>query len=320
MKNFILLGIALVCITFSYARKTSSTRLLYWNIQNGMWDGQTDNYARFTQWVKNQQPDICVWCEAQKLYRSQTADREVETEQQCLERWKKLAKDYGHKYVRLSAHRDNYPQLITSRYPIDMQKRIVGNGKDSIVSHGASWSVVKVNGKRLNIVTLHTWPQSFGFGIKDKKKREESARRCDGDRYRKMEMEYICKETILRHPDANQEMWMMMGDFNSITPADDNYYHQGKNASAYLLHDYILTHTPYVDIIKHCHPDTPCLSTPHRRIDFVYLTTPLVDKVTRAETIWDDYTTPVRNKDKISNFWHPSDHCPIIVDFNWNQP
>ena len=134
------------------------------------------------------------------------------------------------------------------------------------------------------------------------------------------EMEYICKETILRHPNANQEMWMMMGDFNSITPADDNYYHQGKNASAYLLHDYILTHTPYVDIIKHCHPDTPCLSTPHRRIDFVYLTTPLVDKVTRAETIWDDYTTPVRNKDKISNFWHPSDHCPIIVDFNWNQP
>ena len=42
--------------------------LLYWNIQNGMWDGQGDNYDRFVAWVKAQDPDICVWCEAASLY------------------------------------------------------------------------------------------------------------------------------------------------------------------------------------------------------------------------------------------------------------
>ena len=27
-------------------------RLLHWNIQNGMWDGQNDNYDRFVEFVK----------------------------------------------------------------------------------------------------------------------------------------------------------------------------------------------------------------------------------------------------------------------------
>ncbi len=61
-------------------------RLLYWNIQNGMWDGQTDDYRRFTSWVAAQRPDICVWCEAQKLYVTNTANSEVETEAECLAR------------------------------------------------------------------------------------------------------------------------------------------------------------------------------------------------------------------------------------------
>jgi hypothetical protein len=30
----------------------------------------------------------------------------------------------------------------------------------------------------------------------------------------------------------------------------------------------------------------------------------------------DSYTTPVRDPQNLSNFWHPSDHRPFIVDFN----
>ena len=29
-----------------------------------------------------------------------------------------------------------------------------------------------------------------------------------------------------------------------------------------------------------------------------------------------DYTEPVRDPKKLSNFWHPSDHRPIVVDFD----
>ncbi len=34
-----------------------SFRLLYWNIQNGMWDGQEDYYTRFVDWVKGKTPE-----------------------------------------------------------------------------------------------------------------------------------------------------------------------------------------------------------------------------------------------------------------------
>ena len=66
------------------AKKTgdNTLTLLYWNIQNGMWDGQTDDYQRFTDWVSRQQPDICVWCEAQKLYVTNTDKSEKETEEE----------------------------------------------------------------------------------------------------------------------------------------------------------------------------------------------------------------------------------------------
>ena len=39
-----------------------------------MWCGQDDNYEKFTTWVKQQDPDICVWCEAQSIYKNGTAD------------------------------------------------------------------------------------------------------------------------------------------------------------------------------------------------------------------------------------------------------
>ena len=51
------------------------------------------------------------------------------------------------------------------------------------------------------------------------------------------------------------------------------------------------------------------------RIDFVYVTPALRKRIRSASVIRDSYTTPVRNPQKISNFWHPSDHCPILVHF-----
>ena len=47
----------------------------------------------------------------------------------------------------------------------------------------------------------------------------------------------------------------------------------------------------------------------------MYLTPPLRKRVKKAGIANDSYTKPVRSPQKISNFWHPSDHLPIIVDF-----
>ena len=61
-------------------------------------------------------------------------------------------------------------------------------------------------------MTLHTWPQAYAPGVED---REASKADHGGDKYRAMEMEYICEHTIGTVPEAKDQLWMMMGDFNA---------------------------------------------------------------------------------------------------------
>lgn len=81
------------------ARRAQSVRLLYWNIQNGMWDGQTDDYRRFTSWVDSLKPDVCVWCEAQSIWRTNSDKALPREERQLPGRWPELAARYGHTYI-----------------------------------------------------------------------------------------------------------------------------------------------------------------------------------------------------------------------------
>jgi endonuclease/exonuclease/phosphatase family metal-dependent hydrolase len=318
---FLLLGTAVLLggCTGAGPRKTP-LRLLYWNIQNGMWDGQDDDYGRFVTWVKQQEPDVCVWCEAQPIYKNGTADKlddlaEWRKDEPLLAFWKELAARYGHEYISLSGHRDNYPQVVTSRYPIEEVERIIGNGADSVVSHGALWARVQLADKPVNIVTLHTWPASHAFRAKD---HEASKAENGGDKYRAMEMKYICEHTIGTVLEAKDQLWMMMGDFNSRSRVDNDKYGYADDDPKFLVHDYIREHTPYIDVIKEKYPDEfkPSTGSKGARIDYVYCTKPLYDRITFADIIWDDYTTPIRDPQNLSNFWRPSDHLPIIVDFD----
>ena len=45
-------------------------KVLYWNIQNGMWSDQGNNYDNFVSWVKSYNPDVCIWCEARSNYQT----------------------------------------------------------------------------------------------------------------------------------------------------------------------------------------------------------------------------------------------------------
>ena len=228
-----------------------------------------------------------------------------------------MAERYGHRYVYLSAHPDNYPQLITSRYPLEPEKLITGNA-DTMVCHGASWYKLTIDKKKaLNLVTLHTWPMGFGFRV-PADKRKESQEKGEGDTFRRTEMEYLCKATVLTHPNAKKELWAMMGDFNSVSRVDNDTYQHPYNSTKFLVHDYIRSETPYIDLIKDFYPQGFISSTGGKsRIDFIYVTPALRKKVTHAAILRDDYTSPVRNPQKISNFWHPSDHLPILMTFKY---
>ena len=189
----------------------------------------------------------------------------------------------------------------------------MGEEPDSVVTHGACRAAIKVGGKRVNIVTLHTWPQAYAYRAAD---REASKAEHGGDKYRRMEMEYICNHTILAEPKAAKEYWMMMGDFNSRSPKDNWFYKYDEGDSRLIVHDYILRNTPYVDIIGDRFAEEFHSTTYGKaRIDFVYCTPKLYKRIDDARVLTDDYTR-APERDKNTGFHHPSDHLPILVDFN----
>lgn len=290
-------------------------RLINWNIQNGMWDGQNDNYDRFVNFVKAQDPDVCVWCEAQSIWKTDSDQAMAAEDRYLVHNWGELAARYGHKYWAVGGHRDNYPQVITSKYPINVVSKILGDESDVIVAHGAGWFTIEVNGKTLNIVSLHTWPHAYAYRAED---REASKAEKGGDKYRAKEIQYICEHTIGTVEGAGDQLWMMMGDFNSRSRVDNEQYGYAEDDPKFLVHDYIRANTPYMDVIKEKYPEEfkPTTGSKTSRIDYVYCTKPLYDMITYADVIWDDYTTPVRDPQKLSNFWRPSDHMPIIIDFD----
>ncbi|MCF0176281.1 MAG: endonuclease [Bacteroidales bacterium] len=301
-----------------HPERENNLRLLYWNIQNGMWDGQGDNYDRFVDWVKQQDPDICVWCEAQTIWKTDSDKVQPKDERYLVDNWGELAARYGHEYWGIGGHRDNYPQVITSKYPIIYESRITGSPEDTLVSHGAGWAKIEKNGRTFNIVTLHTWPQGWSPQDED---REKSRAEHGGDRYRRTEIEYICRHTLGQVPEAGEQYWMMMGDFNAPSRLDNAHYGWAVDEPRFQVHDYMLQNTPLLDVIHDWHPGTfiPSVGSKASRIDFVYCSKPLFDLVQDARIVWDAYTTPERDPQGLSNFWRPSDHLPIIVDFKVNE-
>ena len=211
----------------------------------------------------------------------------------------------------------DYSIRIPSKYPIENIKKIIGEEPNQVVTHGAGWAKIIVDEKVLNIVTLHTWPQQWAFLTEDQ---EASKAENGGDKYRRMEIEYICKHTIGTSTNATNEYWMMMGDFNSRNRTDNAIYRYPEDSPKFLTQDYIAQETPYVDVIAKKYPNEFKTTTgKEARIDYVYCTQPLFDIIQYADVITDEYTKPVRDPKELSNFWWPSDHRPIIIDFDLSK-
>lgn len=287
-------------------------KILYWNIQNGMWSDQGNNYDNFVEFVKSNDPDICVWCEAESRYRTDTADKMAGCEEAYLPwNWDLLARRYGHNYVLVCGKRDTFPQVITSKYPVSIVKRINGNGDDILVVHGAGWAQVQIGRKTLNVVTLHTWPQKYGYQAQDRK---ASADRREGDEFRAKETEYICGQTIGSVPEAASQYWMMLGDFNAVSRIDNHVYRLPEDDKAFLVHDYVRNNTPYVDVIEGMHPgDFRKSHLNGKRIDFIYMMPPLFRRVRSAEVITTGFAESIRDPRDLHGFCNPSDHYPILV-------
>lgn len=317
MKRHLVLLLSILAILAAGVISTSASRhhkvrVLYWNIQNGMWADQGADYDNFVKFVKKKKPDICVWCEAKSLYVS-GMDKSLADEDRYLpDGWPELAKRYGHRYTYLAMHRDNYPQVITSRRPITGMAHIEGARPDSIVAHGAGWVKIGFGKDTLNVVCMHTYPQKYAYKV-PVADRERSAAAFEGDRYRAMEVKYVCDHTI--KTDGNPDnYWIMLGDFNSKSRLDNHHYQFPEDWPGFQCQDYMNNHTPYIDVIAQRNPGVFCTSNRGTgRIDYVFCNPVLYAKVKDAHIVNEKWTIPVKSESE-PKFFTPSDHRPILVD------
>ena len=304
-------------LALSSCQKSEDLRLLYWNIQDGMWADQGNDYVNFVAFVKSVDPDVCVWCEAESRYRTDLHEKMTEREEFYLPyNWDLLARRYGHEYAVLAGKRDGFPQVITAKRPIRLVKRLVGEGDVQVV-HGAGLATIPVGGDSLHIVTVHTYPFAYDYGLTDPQERKESKERGDGDRFREKELRYIVAHTLGERPGAEDGLWMMLGDFNAISRADNFHLGRKEDDTAFLTHDYIASETPYLDAVGLKYPgEYQSTTLSQRRIDFVYCTPPLYEKIRDIRVLREGY--PKNHRDSIAKpLCRPSDHLPIVVDFRF---
>ncbi len=219
-------------------------RVLLYNIQNGMWADQGNDFVNFVDFVRKYDPDVCVFCEGQSVWAtgvastngfgkakyflfknkattSVTQGNGVTAAENA--EWRELAARFGHSYHAVSAYRDDYPQVITSKYPVTTIKRISSGtdatGKSTTVMHGAGHFQITVDGKTINFVTMHMWPFKYD---PSKWENEASIAALEGYVYARREVETIMNATSKR-TDCGED-WLLMGDTNSVSPLDAPYY------------------------------------------------------------------------------------------------
>lgn len=287
-------------------------RVLYWNIQNGMWADQQNGYDNFVEWVRGYDPDVCVWCEASSIYEDNT-DKSTQ-ERYLPDGWSELAARYGHQYVSIGGFRDNYPQVVTSKYPITTLLKICDSGEEGKpISHGAGVHRINVDGQDIDIVSLHLWPQAYSYGAKDK---DASKANAGGDLYRAFEMERIVEMTVNNPDFAGCDKWLVMGDFNSRSRVDNGFYKLPEDSSQLLAQDVILNNTDLVDLIHAYNPDLMVPSTyGASRVDYMYASPAMYNLLSTVHCVVDAWTVSYKSS-YISTFYNPSDHRPILADFD----
>ena len=339
--------------TAKMKRPEKGLRVMYWNIQNGMWSDQQDGFVHFKEFIAKYDPDVCVWCEAQSIYKDRSSSMSSVASRYFPKAWPEFAASYGHKYTAIGGYRiyadDYYPQVITSKYPIETlalitetdseHQQMADNWNDGAshaaeyhrqcpegycpVAHGAAVQQVDVDGTKVNFVTLHLWPHAYSYYAKFvlKDQNYDSKNSAGGNAQREAEIKYICSRSIDDPKLSSEQNWLMMGDFNTRSRLDNWRYKLAGNSPFLSSHDYILNNTFYKDIIGLKYPGhffatrtwaNDAAGNYPPRYDFMYASPSMYSKVRNALILNESWTNMVW---AMSNYYDSSDHRPILVDF-----
>ena len=300
-----------------WGKKDGTVRVLLWNILCGMWNDQPNNYDNFVEWVKKYDPDICIWCESESIYKDNSSATIPESERFLPNGWSKLAARFGHKYAATGGNRDNFAQTVTAKFPITTINKITDTDqKGKPVSHGAGHFSVEINGIKLNIVSLHMWPQSYGFGVSSSNQAASTANN-EGHIYREHEMQYIVNQTVNNPTYANEEYWIFGGDTNSRSRLDAWRHNYADDYIGLTTHDVVRNQTNLKDVIGDYYPRNYFMTSTHgsSRIDFLYASPKMFERIDNSITLIDEWCRP-RDNGNARGWQAPSDHRPILIDFN----
>ena len=305
-------------------KRSTTLRVLCWNVQNGMWADQDNNYNNFVAWVKKYNPDVCIWCEGESIF-STTGDRLSGSNRPLPSAWASVASRYGHNYVAKGADKDNYPQIITSKYSITTLEQIYETSvADSPVAHGAGHFSVNFSGTEVRFVSFHAYAQAYHPRCEGKSDEVKSASSAlfEGDYHRQHEIRHICDNVINAPANSSVTNWLLMGDFNAVSRVDAEHYTTDPDNTVWLLHDYLLANTNLKDIIAERNAPEDYFSSINgdtRRIDFMYASPAMYDRIQSAAILIDSWTVLSQDKSMTSGYFcRPSDHRPILVDFKMN--
>ena len=289
-----------------------SFRLLLWNIQFGMWADQGNNYDNFVAWLKKYDADCCVFIEAETVRKTGSSVGEAASSKMLngssggTYGWSRLAPRYGHSYMKVSADNTNYSQEITSKTSINVVSTL------SKTYNGSGHFYINAGGRKINIVTYHGMPYNYDPDAADK---TVSASNREGDTYRLDEVKYLLGQTYENSRYSSESNWIFLGDMNSHSPADNWYY--GYASTGILAAQSYIIGTGLNDVIAEKYPGRfmPTTMSGKFRIDYVYASDAMMDAVKNAVVIRDKWTS--EKATAVEDCTHPSDHRPILVDFEF---
>ena len=281
------------------AQFVNNFKLLSWNIQDGMWCDQFDNYVNFVAYINEINPDIFCIQEAAthwdidgktlshySRYLPYPDQKEDQVGVKEPTGWIELAARWGHKYVVMGPYKDNYPVVITSKYPIEVIERLRGD-ENTKVSHGAIH--VKVHFTEdisVNLVNLHLQPSNID----------------NASAFRMNEINFYLSKTINSKEHYREKHWLMMGDFNSNVGQNVDLEVR-KNSYYDLWHEMNNYNKSYIDFIY----GTEAMRKALKSIDFLY-------GFAQIEKVMYSPNGVVINNG--SGVWKYSDHLPVLAEFS----
>ena len=281
------------------AEFVNNFKLLSWNIQDGMWCDQFDDYVNFVAYINEINPDVFCIQEAAShwdidgknlshysRYLPYPDQKNVESKWDNPSGWVALAKRWGHEYVVMGPYKDNYPVVITSKYPLEIIERLRGD-ENTTVSHGALYAKVHFTDDiSVNLVNLHLQPDNI----------------ANASNFRMNEINFYLSKTINSKEHYRDEHWLMMGDFNSnvgknvdVEVRKNSYYDLWAEMNSY--------NKSYIDFIY----GTESMRKSLKSIDFLYGFAHM-DKI-----MYSPNGVAINNG---SGVWKYSDHYPVLAEFS----